>query len=597
MANPTNRGTNPGGQASASTAASASLSDRTAIYRDEIEKIVAQVGEHPLFEMKHSCTFQNLAEKIEFVRDIQSIATSRIESEKYLIIGADESLKTFHAVQNLADFDEATIRQVLDKYLSPIPDFEVFKLKSSSGMPYILFVIPKQKTRRILAKVTVEDSSLPSKPKLLLREGDLWTKGTNTGKRLAKPEDWDEIYEEIFEARIEHQTRQRTAHMLETAIAREKIQTNSRAGLPIVFNDIEFKALMEDICAAQDVPRFKLLLERLRDDLVEGWHQIGAYEQSQASYQAIHAFKHRVSEHAGNVIRPAMHWLTLAGIYVVKNSGPKEFLDSVVDLLGEVFETSHKLTALNLVMPLGGTSKDTDEHLSRTVPALESLISLYIIGAYIMKRGRLEFFRSLFRPDVVGVGPYVTDEQVRAPMVFWPFGRGSGEPEELSKWGGRIAYCASRIQKDTSYLAIFGSQKAAIESLCQLEFCLELNSYSACSNDDAKRSAGYVTKMFPNVNFGFNPFFAAYSLENIQSLALTLFGEIKRGKAETLKLIFLDPALASFWVQPGSEMAFTRFVGHLAANQSIMFLQNSRLPPIMYWPKDFAEAMKAARNK
>src|SRR5580704_17833011 len=106
------------------------LAERAREYQEEIEKIVREVGEHPLCEMKRSCSLGNLAEKIEFVKDIQSIATSRIEDEKFLVIGADAANKQFHAVQNLSEFDEAPVRQILDKYLSPIPEFELFQLAS-----------------------------------------------------------------------------------------------------------------------------------------------------------------------------------------------------------------------------------------------------------------------------------------------------------------------------------------------------------------------------------------------------------------------------------------------------------------------------------
>ncbi len=418
---------------------------------------------------------------------------------------------------------------------------------------------------------------------------------------MAKPEDWDDIYDEVVEARVEHQTRQRTAHVLEAAIARERVQPNSRPTLPSAFNDIEFKALMEELCAARDTARFNLLLERLRDDLVEGWYQVGGYEQSQASLLATHSdfskLKDSVSGHIKNVFRPAMHWLTLAGVYVVKNGGPSEFLNSVVDLLGEVFGTSHTLTTLNLVMPLGGTSACADEHLSRTVPALESLVSIYLIGAYIMKRGRLEYFRSLFRPDVFGVGPYLTDLTIRAPMVFWPFNKGGGETEELWSWGGRISYCANRIRRDSSYLTIFGSEKAATEALCQLELCLELNSYCAIVGEDTDAASKYLSTALPNVSFAFWPTLIAFSLENIKPLTLRLFDEITKKKVDTLKLIFVDPVLAGFWTQPGSNLAFARFIGGLASDQSSIYLQNRRMPPMVYWPKEFQDVLKAARKK
>lgn len=370
-------------------ASSESLSDRALRYRDEIEKIVMGVGEHPLCEMKRACSLQDLSQKVEFAKDIQSIATSRIDSEKFLVIGVDEVSKSFAAVQNQAEFDDAAIRQLLGKYLVPAPQFEIFRLKSSEGIPFVVIVIPKQQSRRILAKATVEDRS-GTKQKLLLREGDLWTKGATTGKRLAQPEDWDDIYSEIVETRVELQTRQRTAHLLEVAVARERISPNSRGGVPSAFNDLEFKALLEDLCTTQDAPRFNLLLERLRDDLVEGWYRVGGYERFSfgPNLNPINV-KQSVADHIRNVFRPAMHWLTLAGIYTVKSSGPRAFFESVVALLAEVFNTSHRLTPLNAVMPLTTASANDESHLSRTVPALDSLVSLYLLGAYVMKRDRL----------------------------------------------------------------------------------------------------------------------------------------------------------------------------------------------------------------
>ena len=105
-----------------------------------------------------------------------------------------------------------------------MPDFELFCMETSEGHPFVLFVFSKQKSRRILARVTVEDES-DRKPRLLLRKGDLWTKGASTGKRLATPEDWDEIYEDLIETEVEERTRRRTAHVIDQALAHDKLRT------------------------------------------------------------------------------------------------------------------------------------------------------------------------------------------------------------------------------------------------------------------------------------------------------------------------------------------------------------------------------------
>jgi hypothetical protein len=78
---------------------------------------------------------------------------------------------------------------------------------------------------------------------------------------------------------------------------------------------MEFKALIEEICAAQNATRFNLLLERLRDDLVEAWNQVGGYEESPALSIAMNseslALKDKIREHMANVSRP--DWCATVG--------------------------------------------------------------------------------------------------------------------------------------------------------------------------------------------------------------------------------------------------------------------------------------------
>jgi hypothetical protein len=581
---------------------SANLSERAAKYREETEKIVCEVGEHPQFELKRSCSLQQLAEKIEFVKDIQSIATSRIDTEKFLVIGADADAQEFVPVKNASEFDEASVRQLLERYLVPVPDFEVFRLASSEDSLFVLIVIPKQKTRRILARVTVEDTNDP-KPKVLLREGDLWTKGGSTGKRLAKPQDWDEIYEDVVEAETERRTRQRTAHALELAVAREKVQTVAGQPLfvPSFFTDEGFQALMEDICITQDAARLRLLLERLRDDLVEGWYKVGAYEESQGFFgnpaATLPQIRNLISDHIKNIFRPAMHWLTLAGLYVVKNSGPAAFLDSIVALLTEVFNTSHRLQGAQSLAPPGSTSPDAEKHVSHTVPALESLTSLYIVGAYLAKRNRFQYFQSLIRPDVSRAAPRLTETAYRQPMAFWPIRLGSGEPEELKYRAGKINYCVKRIEEDSAYLGLFGSESAATGALCQFELCLELNSFLACPSPDTAWSAEYIAKTFPGISFNFWPSLIAFRLEYIHALALTLFTEIRKQEFEILSLILLDSNLVMFFQRPGANLVFTHFLNGLATDQARLFMEQQRFPPMNFWPKQIGEAIKESREK
>jgi hypothetical protein len=579
------------------------LADRVENYRKEVERVVREVGEHPQYEMKRSCSLSSLAGKIEFVKDIQSIATSHIEieTEQFLVIGADEKTKKFVPVTNLSEFDEASITQILDKYLSHVPIFQVFRLESSDGHPFVLFVLPRQPRRRILAKSTINDPT-DLKPKILLREGDLWTKGTSTGKRLATVEDWDSIYDEVIEAEADQRARVRTARDIELAVAREKLRPYGGSPLPSVFTDDQFQAVMEDICSTKDVSRFKVLLERLRDQTVEGWHGIGAYEDLFTGLifpdtaPSVPDATQKVRDHIKNAFRPAMRWTTLAAIYTIKNSGPIAFVDSVADLLKEIFETTHKLRVPRAVTPAGQISKNLEDHYSHTVPALESLISLHLIGAYIAKRNRFEYLRSVFRGEVYSTS-WQGQHREKRLLAFWPldFDVWYGEPEILRTWGGRLKLCASRVGIDVAYAKLFGSEKVTIEALCQYEFCLELNSFIAFPALSPETGV-YLQQSHPNTNFFFRPQLIAFTLAPLSDLATKLYAEIEPARPSLLQLILFDPALAAMMTKPGADKIFGMFLDDLSKSHAQLWMAQRHFPPDWGWPSDLAKALKRLRE-
>jgi hypothetical protein len=571
-----------------------------------VEKVVQEVGEHPQYELKQSCRLDAIAQKIEFVKDIQSIATSRIETEKYLVIGVDEANRSFRTVANLDDFDDAHIRQLLGKYLTPIPEFELFRLKSSEGAQFVLFVIPKQRFRRILAKATVNDDNPGSLQRLLLREGDLWTKGSSSGKRLATPEDWDEIYEEVIEREAEKRANRRTIHLMDRVVAQERLRASSGVvSMPSFTTDEEFGALVEHLCSSGDKDRFRLLLERLRDDLVEGWHTVGAYENRHElinRYETLIPFIEKLADHKNNVFMPAMRRLASAGILVVKNGGPVQFLEQVLDLLKEVFESSHQLSMMQTAFDMEkvfvqhqqGSPAMVGRHLSHTVPALESLISLHLIGGYILKRSRYEYAGTLFRADVFQAGPRIGDQAKRTPMCFWPLFGGRGEPEQLSHRAGRINLCADRVNADQTYLRLFGSKRVVIDVLCQYEFCLELNSYLSVSRDKSPDTSAYVAQQYPDTVFSFWPSLIAFSFAPIMPLALKVYKEILAGQSEFLKLLMFDPALASLLTnKPQGTAVYAKFLQGLAVDRLELFNQQRRFPPMDDWPKELKELMRS----
>ena len=568
-----------------------SLSERTSRYKEEVDKVVRQVGEHLLFELKRSCALKELEDKIEFIKDVQSICTSKIASERYLVIGADSKARSFVNVDNLADFDEARIRQLLEKYLQPVPQFEVFALQSSDGANFVLFVFRRQRSRRIVAKASV-DHPTEKMPKMLIRKGDLWTKGDSTAKRLAAAEDWDDIYGDAIEFETERRTRQRTAHLLERVAAQEKLQ--DRQGLPTVprsNTDEEFKALIESICISQDRPRFRVLLEGLRDDLVDGWHSIGAFgpEDLPAIQSALPERTAQVRDHKTNVFLPAMQKLTSTAIYLIKNSGPADLMGTTVRLLEEVYSTADQIPGLRWLGPRGLLPSTSTEHLSHTIPALETLISLHLIGAYATKRSRFEYLTPILRATVHEAGRDSARERIR-PIAFWPLACRWGEPAILQRRGGRISLCAERAKLDPALLKLFGSEAAATAALCQYELLLELNSTLAVASNITPDSVAFMKKLYPTIDFQFGPDLIAFPLEGVSSLAVELLAAMKQKDLDALKPILFDSNLATFLAKDNGTV-FLKLLGGLDKAREELQWALRTVPFGTNWPQEISYAM------
>ncbi len=54
-------------------------------------------------------------------------------------MGVDEQTRTVIG-SNPSDYDDASIRQLIEQYLDPVPEFEVLSLKSSTGVDFIVLV-------------------------------------------------------------------------------------------------------------------------------------------------------------------------------------------------------------------------------------------------------------------------------------------------------------------------------------------------------------------------------------------------------------------------------------------------------------------------
>jgi hypothetical protein len=229
------------------------------------------------------------------------------------------------------------------------------------------------------------------------------------------------------------------------------------------------------------------------------------------------------------------------------------------------------------------------------VPALESMTALEIIGAYVAKRTRFQYAKSLYRAVVIATKEHPSRLGQRAPLACWPLRREQGEPKEVRNRAGQIAYSANKVETDVAFRKLFGS--SPIASFCQHELCVEFNSWLACGSDDTKDSTAYISNTYPGLTFVFYPSLIAYPLENIGELALAIYTEIKTGKFQLLNLILFDPSLSGFLKKPGSDLAFARMMSNLVSDSSQLHMQLYHFPPTVQWSPVLLDAMKLARPK
>jgi hypothetical protein len=441
----------------------------------------------------------------------------------------------------------------------------------------------------------VDDAS-EQKPHALLREGDLWTKGDSTGKRLGRPEDWDAIYEDAIEREAESRTRTRTDHIVQQVITQERIRaiSGSSFALPAYLSDEEYKLIAEDICARGDNGRLSVLLERLRDDLVEGWHKHKAFDRNlfQMDPRIIPEFRRDAQAYRDDVFRPAMQRLVLLCLSIVKNRGLVVLFEQSLELLRETYSASHRLDALRLSTPRGSRSTDIDAHLSHTSVALESLIAIYVIGAYIAKRRRFTYFQPLLAVRVFKAGMDVDQHTITFPMAMWPLHEIWGEPETLRYRAGRIDLCVAKIMRDATVAGFFGNEEGSREAVIQFEFLVELNSFFAVDSKNSPETARFLHDRYPEIDFRFWTSLIAFDLRYVTELAAEIFSYFGSASTPLLSEVLFDAGTAKVLGPSGREV-YLRFLRTLQDDHEKLMFQLNRFPGYVYWPQRIQDALKA----
>jgi hypothetical protein len=198
-----------------SSASTSTETDRTPLsirierLRAEIQRLVLQGIEAPEVEFTRTCGLGNADKQsqTDFAKTVQGISNAIPAIERVYVVGADQKEKRFLSLQNERDSDPANIRQILGKYLEPIPFFEVYVLTADDGTKFASVVLASEQLRPIVAKV---DMQAPDGVREFLRKGDIWIK-KNTRLERASRADLEMITRTHIEAESEKRAETRSA--------------------------------------------------------------------------------------------------------------------------------------------------------------------------------------------------------------------------------------------------------------------------------------------------------------------------------------------------------------------------------------------------
>lgn len=553
--------------------------------RDYIEQLVAAVGEHPDCELKKSWLRNTPFLRAEMIKDIQSTANSAIDpdKEKFIAIGIDEQSRTITGC-NPTDYDEAGIRQLLEQYLDPVPEYEVLSLKSNSGVDFVVVRFPFQQRRPFVAKAQIKDE----KNRVLLEAGQIWLKPGRpdtggTGKRLVNSR--QELIELInIEPRVEREVEARLEQLLPEIRLEERtrLQATNATIVPVLTaTEEEFESYIEQLLAGERLNRLHVVLEKLRDHVVLCW-QSGFDEHGHITAQ-------RIKEIKEQDFLPAVRRLSLLGMLLIKFAAPLSWFEAVVDLFVDVFEASHTLRRAQTPRPPDEQIRDLNEHDSYTVPALEALLGTYLLCSYaLVIRERTFYLRALF-PRIVEAVDGPDEPESRSFLLFWPLTYRWRTPDvrrdllmvERYGSGGRIA-------------SLIGGADRLKQAVLQVDCLVDLHAVLAQRPPQGEpETHGFFTSKYAGIDTWYTQNFTKQNLSYIAPLVSRLWNELVAGRDS----LFLDEELAEI-INSGYEIErrkqiLAKFLAYAERDLAAREWANQRFPAPVYWqPSELNELVK-----
>jgi hypothetical protein len=555
--------------------------------RNYIEQLVAAVGEHPECELKKSWLRNTPFLRAELIKDIQATANSAIDpdNEKFIAIGVDEQTRTITGC-NPADYDEAGIRQLLEQYLDPVPEYEVLSLQSNAGVDFVVVRFPFQPNRPIVAKAQIKDE----RNRILLAAGQIWLKpgGANTagtGKRLVNSR--QELIDLInIEPRLKREVESRLEQLLPEIRLEERtrLQASEATIVPVLTaNDEEFESYIEQLLAGERFNHLRVVLEKLRDNVVLCW-QSGFDEHGRITAQQIKEIKEKE-------FLPAVQRLSLLGLLLIKFAAPLQWFEAVVELFIEIFESAHTLRNVQVPRASAEATSALSEHDSYTVPALEALLGIYLLSSYaLVIRERTYYLRSLF-PCIVKAVSGPDEYEPQSFLLFWPLTYGWGTPNVR-----RDILVVERYARGDRIESLMGNADRIKQAVLQVDCLVDWHDVLAHGpNQGEEETHRFFDSKYATVNRWYVQNFTKQTLTHVAPLVRRLWDQLLARRDS----LFLDPDLAEifngFEVERRKQV-LAKFLAYAEREQAAVEWANQRFPfPVQWEPLELNNLVKAVK--
>jgi hypothetical protein len=563
--------------------------ERAVRIRSYIEEMILTVGEHPECELKKTWSRESPYHRAEMVKDIQATANSAIapEKEKFIVVGADQETRTITGC-NPGDYDDAAIRQLVEQYLDPVPSFEVLAVKSSTNTDFVVLRFPSQQRRPIVVKREIRGE----KNQVHLAVGQVWIKpgGSETGgtgKRLVTSR--QELVDMIDIApRLNNEVEARIQQLLPQIRLEERTRLGGGQDmvLPIfTATDEEFESYIEQLLVGEKVNHLHVALEKLRDRTVLCWQ--GHFgEDGRITTQ-------QISEIKEAEFLPAMRRLVLLGMLLIKFSAPLQWFDAIVNLLVEVFESSHSLRWAQSPPAQRQSAPSLADHQSFTVPALEALLAVYVLGSYaLVIRERTQYLRALFPRIVKAVGG-PDESEPKSFLLFWPLTYEWGTPNIR-----RDMLVVERYARGDRIESLMGNSARIKEAVLQLDCLVDWHAVLAQRPDQGEPETNkFFESKYAGIDDWYVQNFTIESLRNVAPLARRLWD----GLLSRRDHLFLDSDLAEIvngYDPDRRKRVLAKFLAYAEREQARVMWAQQRYPFMVQWdPPELDTLVKEVKTQ